>query len=90
MTQMIIETPQPRNAHLLWLSEHAPFPTGHKVVITEEDHVDPVLARSMKLEKTYDVQIFNRNKEFVDAFAVTYTYSKFSQSNVIIKHMGYY
>ena len=90
MTQMIIDTPKPLNSHLLWLSDKAPFPTGHKVVITEDDQIDPVLARSMKLEKTYDVQIFNRKKEFVDVFAVTYTYSKYMQSKVIVKHMGHY
>ena len=88
MTQMIVETPQPRNAHLLWLSDQTPLATGHKVIITEVDHVSPVLARSMKLEKTYDIQIFNRKKEFVDAFAVTYTQSKHVQEKVIVKHLG--
>ena len=87
MTQMIIETPQPRNAHILWLSEKAPLATGHKVIITEEDHINPILARSMKLEKTYDIQIFDRKKEFVDAFAVTYAFSKHVQEKVIIKHL---
>ena len=90
MTQMIIDTPQPLNAHLLGLSEFGPFPTGHKLLITEDDQIDPVRVRSMKLEKTYDVQIFNRKNEFVDVFAVTYTYSKYMQSNVIVKHLGHY
>ena len=90
MSQMIIETPQPRNAHLLWLSEKAPLATGHRLVITQEDDITPILARSMKLEKTYDIQIFNRKKEFVDAFAVTYTYNKYSDENMIIKHLGHY
>lgn len=89
-TIMIVETPQPRQAHILWMSSHAPFPTGHKAIITEEDDVKPILARSMKLDKTYDVQIFNRKKEFVDAFAVTYTHSKYAEGNYLIKHMGHY
>mgnify|MGYP005700032671 FL=1 len=90
MSHMIIETPQPRNAHLFWLSEKAPLATGHKLVITEEDDIAPILARSMKLEKTYDIQIFNRKKEFVDAFAVTYTYNKYSDENMLIKLLGHY
>ncbi|MAE83197.1 MAG: hypothetical protein CMB80_10700 [Flammeovirgaceae bacterium] len=89
-TSMIVETPQPRSVHLLWLSDRAPFSNGHKAVIAEEDSGKPVLARSMKLEKTYNIQIFNRKKEFVDAFAVTYTHSKYSQGNVIVKHLGHY
>lgn len=87
---MIVETPQPRSVHLLWLSSKAPFSSGHKAVVTEEDTGKSVLARSMKLEKTYDVQIFNRKKKFVDAFAVTYTHSKYGQGNVIVKHLGHY
>ena len=87
---MVIETPRPLQAHVLWLSSKAPFASGHKAVITEEDGNKPILARSMKLEKTYDVQIFNRKKEFVDAFAVTYTHSKYSDGNYLIKHLGHY
>ena len=87
---MVIETPQPRQAHVLWLSSKAPFASGHKAIITEEDCTKPILARSMQLEKTYDVQIFNRKKEFVDAFAVTYTHSKYSDDNYLIKHLGHY
>ncbi len=88
MSHMIIETPQPRNAHLLWLSKKAPLSTGHKLVITAEDDITPILARSMKLNKTYDVQIFNRKKEFVDAFAVTYTYNTYSDNNMLIRLLG--
>ena len=90
MSPMIIETPQPRNTHLFWLSENAPLATGDKLVITQEDDITPILARSMKLEKTYDVQIFNRKKEFVDAFAVTYTYNKYSDENMLIRLLGHY
>ena len=90
MSHMIIETPQPRNAHLFWLSEKAPLATGHKLIITAEDDITPILARSMKLNKTYDVQIFNRKKEFVDAFAVTYTYSKHTDENMLIRLLGSY
>ncbi len=87
---MVIDTPQPRQAHVLWLSSKAPFASGHKAVITEEDDNKTILARSMKLEKTYGVQIFNRKKEFVDAFAVTYTHSKYSDGNCLIKHLSHY
>ena len=87
---MVIETPQPRQAHVLMLSSRFPFAGDHKAVITEEDDVKPLLARSMKLEKTYDVQVYNRKKEFVDAFCITYTYDKYNDQNVIIKHLGHY
>ena len=89
-TVMVVETPQPRQAHVLWLSSKAPFSSGHKVVITEDDDIKPIFARSMQLGKDYDVQVYNRKKEFVDAFCITYTYDKYNDQNVIIKHLGHY
>ena len=89
-TVMLVETPKPLQAHVLMLSNKFPFASDHRAIITEEDDVKPVLARSMQLEKTYDVQIFNRKKEFVDAFAVTYMYSKYQGQNILIKELGHY
>ena len=89
-TVMVVETPQPRQAHVLWLSSKAPFSSGHKAVITEDDDIKPIFARSMQLGKDYDVQVYNRKKEFVDAFCITYMHDKCTGRNVIIKHLGHY
>ncbi len=87
---MIVDTPKPLKAHVLWLSNKAPFSTGHTAVITEEDDDKKIVARSMELGKTYDIQVFNRKKEFVDSFAVTYMYSKYQGQNILIKELGHY
>ena len=87
---MIVDTPKPLQAHILWMSSKAPFSSGHKAIITEEDSDANIMARSMQLEKTYDVQIFNRKKEYVDSFAVTYMYSKYQGQNILIKELGHY
>ena len=87
---MIIDTPKPLQAHVLGMSSKSPFSSGHKAVITEEDSDTKIMARSMKLGKTYDVQVFNRKKENVDAFVVTYMYSKYQGQNIIIKELGHY
>ena len=89
-TVMLVETPKPLQAHVLMLSSKFPFASDHKAIITEEDSDANIMARSMQLEKTYDVQIFNRKKEFVDAFAVTYMYSKYQGQNILIKELGHY
>jgi len=89
-TVMLVETPKPLQAHVLMLSSKFPFASGHKAVISDDDSNTKIKARSMQLDKTYDVQIYNRKKEWVDAFLVTYTYSKHDDSNIIIKHLGHY
>ena len=87
---MIIDTPKPLQAHVLGMSIKSPFASGHKAVITEEDSDTKIMARSMKLGKTYDVQIFNRKKENIDSFVVTYMYSKYQGQNILIKELGHY
>ena len=89
-TVMLVETPKPLQAHILWMSSKAPFSSGHKAVITEEDSDTKIMARSMKLGKTYDVQVFNRKKENIDSFVVTYMYSKYQGQNIMIKELGHY
>ena len=87
---MVVETPRPLQSHVLMLSSRFPFAGDHKAVITEDDDIKPIFARSMKIGKNYDVQVYNRKKEFVDAFCITYTYDKYNDQNVIIKHLGHY
>lgn len=87
---MIVDTPKPLQSHVLWMSSKAPFSSGHKAVITGDACDKKIMARSMQLDKTYDVQVYNRKKEWVDAFVITYTYSKHDDSNIIIKHLGHY
>ena len=87
---MIVDTPKPLQTHVLMLSCKFPFASGHKAIITEEDSSTKIMARSMQLDKTYDVQIFNRKKEYVDSFAVTYMYSKYQGQNILVKELGHY
>lgn len=89
-TVMTIDTPKPKQVHVLWLSCKAPFASGHTAVITEDDSDKRVMARSMKLDTIYDVQIYNRKKEWIDAFEITYTYSEFHGKPIIVKHLGHY
>jgi len=87
-TSMVVETPKPLSVHLLWLSSKAPFASGHKAVITKANSETSILARSMKLNNTYSVQIFNRKKVLIDTFTVTYSHSKYINENVLVKHEG--
>ena len=84
---MIIDTPKPLQSHVLWLSSKAPLSSGHKAVITDCDDIKPIFARSMKLDKSYNVQIFNRKKEFIDTFSIAYMSSNLINKKVIIKYV---
>lgn len=83
---MIIDTPKPLKAHVLWLSAKAPFATGHKAFITEVGTDMRITARSMKLDNNYNVDIYNRKNEFIDTFSISYMHSKLINKKVIIKH----
>jgi len=81
---IIVDTPKPLQAHVLWLSSKAPFATGHKVLVTDIDSGKSMTTRSMKLHNDYNVCIYNRKREFVDSFAVTYAHF-FNNENMLIK-----
>ena len=87
-TTMIVETPNPLANHFLWLSEKAPFATGHRAIITDKETGDVIRPRSVKLNRDNNVVILNRKKAKVDRFAVTYNHSAFYGHNVIVKHLG--
>ncbi len=81
---MVIDTPKPLKAHVLWLSSKAPFATGHKAFVTEVNSGKSMTTRAMKLDNDYTVDIYTRNNEFVDTFSVAYTHSA-DNGNVLIK-----
>ena len=83
---MIIDTPKPLKAHVLFLSAKSPFATGHKVFITEVDTDKCITTRSMKLDNNYNVDIYNRKNEFIDTFSISYMHSNLINEKVIIKH----
>ena len=72
---MMVETPQPRKAHLIMLSSAWPCAADRKVVVTEMNDTKPIQARSMKTGRTYNVQILNKNI-CIDTFTVSYEQGK--------------
>ena len=72
---MMVETPQPRKAHLIMLSRVWPCAADRKVVVTEMNDTKPLQARSMKTGRTYNVKIYNKSV-CIDTYTVSYEQSK--------------
>jgi hypothetical protein len=68
---MMVETPQPRKAHLIMLSRVWPCAADRKAVITEMNDAKPIQARSMKTGRSYNVKIYNKSV-CIDIFVVSY------------------